>query len=708
MERTFCTQSLLPWFDSGAAKIHLEISLHGGSVPLSDKRKPPFLFLDSSSPLFHLIHACYKTPSGKPIKEIFLLVQKDVCTFADRNTPFNNPGIDKFWLDAQAFAGFADGLETLEGLLDNPVDKTSSPLWQSLFYCEKRTCYFHPPCPECGNLLELCHRDEILSAAGLPRYRTSLERFLFCPVCHIDRPESDFYAYDRGDDVSPRVKNLRALVDGFKQLVKNGLAGEDFPCQTCKEQNDCYGSDLFPSRISPFAFYPFRMLIADAAQLPAQDFISMISGASCAEIRTQPHMIGQAGRSACLASFQQRGTERLQLFFENDSKKFLETLYVKIALLEQIVGAVFAAQKNLKHPELRLSIDQFWVDFPRTEGLLPLYWNFRVKPVALGIFPSEETPFVHVPESFSRYFLALLWFNTLLVNREQSVIDVQQALAMLFERESKNALTGEPDFLFSKRDDRRVFDPGNIFWYPLEEQLPASWLDLWKKVLGLGWSLLQASFQREKFSESLFVADVTQLAENIKENLFSSRSEPVQVESAADTKILKILLAIQEKWQTKNDVVQEDIASEPELEIASKIEPEFGPDPEKIGCLPEKEQPPPLAEDLEKTVILSGAQLAAMMGSIDKKDVNNLIDASVGRKSGSDVSAAEDLEKTVIMNVNDLEEMRSDAHSSSANPGLRQSAPPQSKNGVDDELSETVIISLEQLEKLTKGKNGNK
>ena len=101
MERTFSTQSLLPWLVPGSAKIHLEVSLQERSLTPHDRLRPPFRILDSSSPLFNLIHASYRTPSGKPVKDIFLLVQKDSCSFADKNPPFNNPDIEKFWLDAQ-------------------------------------------------------------------------------------------------------------------------------------------------------------------------------------------------------------------------------------------------------------------------------------------------------------------------------------------------------------------------------------------------------------------------------------------------------------------------------------------------------------------------------------------------------------------------------------------------------------------------------
>ena len=181
MDSTLTTQSLLPWLDPGSSKIHLEVSLQSKSLKGHGKLDSPFRFLDSSSPLFHLIHASYRIPSGKSVKEVFLLVQKNHCSFTEKSIPFNNSEIDKVWQEAFRFDGLDDGLEAFDSLFDSSVHETTFPLWRSLFYCRKRNCYFHPPCPGCGSLLELCHHDEILSAAGLPLYTTTLERFLFCP-----------------------------------------------------------------------------------------------------------------------------------------------------------------------------------------------------------------------------------------------------------------------------------------------------------------------------------------------------------------------------------------------------------------------------------------------------------------------------------------------------------------------------------------------
>ncbi len=430
MERTLKTQSLLPWLEPGSSKIHLEISLQNTSLQTHGPSGSLFRHLASSSPLFHLIHGSYKTPSGTLVKEIFLLVQKDRCPFTEQNTPFNNSRIDTIWREACACSEIVDGIASFDCLCDGSVDVKSFPLWRSLFYCAVRGCYFHPPCPQCGNLLELCRDDALLSAAGLSSYATTLERFLFCPVCHAAQTATDFFTHDDGKNVSHLVKSRQALLAGFEQLVKNGSAGADLPCRICPELDDCYGAARAFSRIHSVAFYPFRMLITDGAQLPALDFMHMLAGASYAAIKKQPPNVKEPKESTCVESIKQQMPTGIQLFFANDPRRFLEIAYLKIAFLEQITTAVFKAQKHLKHPDLRLSMDQFWVELPAEEGVLPFFWNFNVKPLALGIFPAEDVASLRVPESLGIYSLALMWFETLLVNGEQSAADVHKALAL--------------------------------------------------------------------------------------------------------------------------------------------------------------------------------------------------------------------------------------------------------------------------------------
>ncbi len=685
MDQSFETKSLLPWLDSGSPKIHLDISVQKNS----SGDHTPFLLLNTPSPLFRLVHASYQTPSRKTVKDIFLLVQNDHCSFFEKNSHFNNPEIDKIWQDALASDSSAITAGFFDSLAEHGTDETSFLLWQSLFYCTERKCYFHPPCPECGNFLKLCHQDDILSAAGLPPYSSTLERFLFCPVCHGSQSETNFFSHGRKSDFSAKTKGLQDLIVGFGQLVRNNGQNTNFPCSTCSKQKECYGLQA-SARIRPFAFYPFRMLITDAGQLPAEDFLAIVSGASWAEIKHLPPVVSPQQRIA--------DKEGIKLFFDGDARSFVEIFFLKIALLEQITRTALAAGKNLQHVDLRLSMDQFWVNFPDYTGLLPYFWNFQVRPIALGIFPPEDTSFVRVPNSIGLHSLAFIWLNALLVNKKQSTAEVQHALAHLL---GDNNQQDEADFLSQTTNERTVFHPKNIFWIPEERQIDQSWLALWDKALRLGWSLLQSSFHPAQFSEDLILDEITSLAGELKTMLFAAQheperqGEPVAATNEDDAAILQILRAIQKKWQDEVSAAKEE---------AVEKEPE--PVKEEIEVAAEQTEYLPPEEELEKTVILSAEQLAVMMGQEDQPDQDTM-SAETSEQTAADDSGDEmELDKTVIMNVNDLASLLPENNVPAAVP--EQSPLPEPQSAAPEQLSETVIINLEELEKLKKLKNGNK
>ena len=566
--------------------------------------------------------------------------------------------------------------------------------------------------------MELCCEDEILTAVDLPPYSSTLERFLYCPVCHDSR-SSEFFTRDESDAVRHGVKGCRALVDGFIQLLGNDSLISDFPCPGCKDRRACFETEKLASfRITSFAFYPFRMVLAEAGQLQGQDFLSLISGASCQEMKSSMGAAGEAGRAACIDAFRERGTDRLSFFFADEARNFLEILYLKIAFLAQISRVSLSAMKHLKHADLRLTIDQFWINFSDYDGLLPFYWNFRVTPLALGIVPPDKTSFVRLPETLGLYSLGILWFNSLLVNSEQSASDINHALALLIEESS---LENEPDFLalFSK-DDFRVFGPENIFWHPDEKNIFSGRPDLWQKALSFGWLLLRSSFHaRAGFLSSSFLEDVAALAAEVKSGLFAAPQEAVRTvkpsvmkearEQEEDKEIRKILVHIQEKWQADAQFAEEELESVEEKTVT--VSKEMG------EALPE--------EDLEKTVILSAEQLASMMEKEDfpatpsvtpesKQDESSV--ESLERPAATIAEDEAELEKTVIMNLHEISSALPEQQvvprppvESSIGPAdekTEETEEPPATDFEEEELSETVMINPQQLKKLRKVKNG--
>ncbi|RJX29386.1 MAG: hypothetical protein C4531_10700, partial [Desulfurivibrio sp.] len=542
MDQILATESLLPWLDPESSKIYLKIAAPGAGASLADL-PPDFPLLDASSPLARLLAAAFTTGSQQSIREVFLLMQKDRYTFAETQTPLNNPDVDLLWQQAgQAAASSGGGIIAAGG--------AAMPLWRSLFYCRQQQRYFHPPCPGCGRWLELCTADEVLLAAGLPAYSASLQRFLFCPSCRIKSGQTDFFAFAAPAAAAPPVKNHLALIDEFAYLIKNNVEVSGFPCLDCGLSGECYGAGgRAATSIIPLAFYPFRMIVSQARQLQAGDFLALLAGAPAGELAVRLAAAGQPGRAACVKTLAGRQTGGVSLFFQ-DSRRFLEVLCLKLALLAQVGSASFAALSHLPHAELRLTMDQFWVDFADYEGPLPHFWNFRAMPLAIGLTPPPQTAFLPVPAALGLHSLALLWFAVLLANSRQGAGDIGRALAVFFERQLTEE---EPDFL-AAASQFPEFAPANIFWQPAPQQLPAAWLALWQQALALGWSLLRHSCRpAADFSVEAFSARLASLTGQVQQSLFAVEAMPVAAVAAedSDAAIRRILLGIRQKWQTE-------------------------------------------------------------------------------------------------------------------------------------------------------------
>ncbi|MCJ7600397.1 MAG: hypothetical protein MUO63_02720 [Desulfobulbaceae bacterium] len=716
MDQILATESLLPWLDPESSKVYLKVSAPGTDsyVPAAPLHFP---FLDASSPLDRLVPAAFTAGSQQTIKDVFLLMQKDQYSFSEKQAPFGNREVDAMWRQAWEIAVLDYGSRTSASLISPADGSAEMPLWKSLFYCMHQQLFFHPPCPRCGSLLELCTTDEVLLAARLPAYSSSLQRFLFCPSCHAGTGHSDFFAFDAPDTAHPVIKNRWALIEEFAQLVGNNGAVTDFPCRNCQQRGECYGTGKqAAARIIPFAFYPFRMIVTQARQLHACDFLSLISGASWAELAAQLEVAVLPGRAACVNALGGQEAGRISLFF-HDARRFLEVLYLKLALLEQISRACFPAMQHLQHADLRLAIDQFWVDFADYQGMLPFFWNFRAMPLAIGIAPPNESVFLKVPESFGIHSLSLLWFNVLLANSRQTARDITQSLTVFYERHQSEPA---PDFL-SPADYCAGFSPGNIFWQPAAKQLPEQWLALWQKALQLGWTLLRQSCQpAPAFSAATFTQKLTGLAEDVKQSLFAVAAVPDAAMPAedSDAAICRILLGIRQKWSA-------DLPAEPAGEGVAAEAADRGD--EQIPELPEE-------DELEKTVFMSADQLAALMQkeaqpvSAPKADVTadegpptiRPGEAAGGTPSGKASEKTEqavtdekfDLEKTVIMSADAVASLlagrNGQAPASAQSGGRPAPAKPHLPDAAEAGLSETVMISPKQLEALRKKKKDGK
>jgi hypothetical protein len=530
--------SLLPYLDESPGNPLLRISTIAQDLDAPEKTSFPFSVISEPDPLTLLIEAHFATDAGSELKRVFLLVQRDRYPLtSDDLWPINNSEIDQSWQETFSF----HKREKQSGsfiVLSHQIDETGGlrPL-QSLFFCKKRSIFFPPFCPDCGLPLQQCYDDDLLIRSGLHPYSSSLRRYLFCPSCSSTATPG-FYVdeLDRSDPLT--VKDRRALIKSFALLLESGKQGDPFPCKDCPDQRGCYGADdLVLSRIVPFSFYPFFMLIFEAMTLNALDFLPLLSGATFDEVEARLKARRQFGRINCLKAYQPDFSARVPRLFDGGEKDFLEVFYLKLSFLGEIVQSVSGGDFD-KHPDLRLSLERIWVKLPDHGTLLPFFWNFKVGVIGLNK-AAQASSFPKLPESYGLQFLGLTWFFTLLVNKKQNIAKVYLSLGEVVDQflSGGDPLAGG----FLKKDFASPFLPENTFWSPEGRGVKKDWVPLWEKGLRLGWSLTKASLKTDlRWSEEEFRQQLEEVREEVKKHLFQERAmeegradRPSAVESTA-------------------------------------------------------------------------------------------------------------------------------------------------------------------------------
>lgn len=272
------TPSLLHYLNSSLNPVSLEISLSIEDRPNSEITDFPFLLISDSDPLTRLMEARFMTDAGSELIKVFLLVQRDHYLITkDEPLPINNQGIDEVWQKALSLLKGEGVIKTLSHQMDG---RGRLLPFQPLFFCKTKQLFFPPPCPRCGSPLEQCYDEDILVPSGLQPYSTSLERYLFCPSCFLTK-DSCFYIYELEDSDSPPLKDRKTLIREFGRLIEMNKEGIQFPCIECSDHSICYGPENeVLSRVVPFSFYPFYLLISKVPSLNALDFLSITSGRS--------------------------------------------------------------------------------------------------------------------------------------------------------------------------------------------------------------------------------------------------------------------------------------------------------------------------------------------------------------------------------------------------------------------------------------------
>jgi hypothetical protein len=546
--------SLLPYLEPDNAKIRMDIIGAPADTTESIPKRFPFRILNESSPLTRLLQAEILTDADSLVQPVFLLVQKDAYRYQPNELwPLTNLDIEACWQQAHSFFSVAEPGKTPAGAIGHDVIRLEESItasggrnaFQSLFYCTQRRVFFHPPCPGCGQSLFLCKDDPLLLSQGLSAYTSSLRRYLYCPSCPPAKEGNGFYvpSLDAADPVG--VQDSSGLITAWRYLLAGGLAPAGFPCLNCPERDKCHGPEnLAATRIIPFGFYPFHMLVVKAMTIRAADFLPLVSGAGMEDVESRLLEKNDPARISTLKQFREMIGEKDLFLFDGMEKYFLEVLYLKLSFLNEITQMLQTGPAPL---DINAALDCLWVKIPGQASFLPGLWNFKAGYMDIGLTRQAALgrPGAH-PSQISN-FLGLVWFHALLTNASQPATAVIAALTEILEKNQET----EADM-----NNTPLFAPENIFWSPAAHRMnefPLAWKGLWEKTLGLAWALLTADRPGAVWSSDKFRLDLSAIRKEIKEQLFVEGGAPAAIAATGltdDRAIHKILTGILGKWET--------------------------------------------------------------------------------------------------------------------------------------------------------------
>lgn len=563
MRKESSVHSLLPYLDRSARGVCLEIPLISEDPAYLDRQDFPFHIVDTSHPLFRIVHARFASDAGSRVRDVFLVLQKDVCTLPkEALRPMNNSDIATCWL--RTFSNCTDPRCTNPPIvLAGQLDRTGRPVpLAPLFFCKRGLVFFHPPCPSCGSPLEECCDDDLLGQWNLPAHASSTNRYLFCPSCSLTRERGRFYACQMDGWETQGIEDWRGLVREYARLLEKGALEAGSPCCACSKRAGCRSEkDSATTDFIPFSFYPFFMMIFEAMSLNALDFLSLISDASCRDVRAGLRREALFGRLDALESTEETLAGKRCFLFKGEERHFLEILYLKLSFLEGLARIASADGEVGKYPDWRLSLDRIWVRFTGQASLLPHFWNFSLHRMDVACEVSPDPPPLLSSSGCAIHFLGLAWFYALLRNEGQSVKRVYEALRGVMEQ------TPERGSLPCWSDADAAFRPENIFWNPKGRSVDKRWLPLWNEALQLGHYLLRRGKNGYPgWPAEIFEEKLRALQEAIGKELFQGRSvaqpvDPVQT----DETIRAILDKLRGKWrgETRLDEAQGSVPASP-------------------------------------------------------------------------------------------------------------------------------------------------
>ncbi len=546
--------SLLPYLNPDRAGFFLRIpsQCRGRGSLLQSQR--PFPDISERQPCCKIQSAEIVTTAFSPIKEVFLILQKDRYSLPDDSlNPLSNADLDQMWGDFPKHHDVEQDpkLVTLSGQIGQDGRLLQ---FRSVFCCVQTMQFWEPCCPSCGSLLEICRDDALLASRGLPEYAASLERFLHCPQCSLIQDDTDhFYCVELTGHAPGFVKDFNFLKKQFKQLLEPGHENTGLPCRNCPQAAACFGGAEGDPPIVPLSFYPFYLLISEAPSLPAEDFFAFVSGASAADIAARHTASGDLAGAASVVSRGPNLRAGEGFFFSGTADRFLEVLYLKGIFLQALLDDLWTQKTDseLKFEALQPDLRTFWVRLPEMSPMLPFFWNFQVDRIV------AEQVFALPGRGLQAFFqqgcqrLGLIWFCALLHNEQYTVKEISKRLQAVIDR-SADALKQE-DFEDILAEEP-LFAPENIFWKAAPCDLPLDSENLWRESLILGLRLLVIDAEALEDVESI-QEQLQTLLVDLKRALFDQK-QPRQaslpdIDPDVNEAVQDILKRIAGRWKNQ-------------------------------------------------------------------------------------------------------------------------------------------------------------
>ncbi len=535
------TSSLLPYLHGEQCPFSINVlhSFQGQNPDLSSRS--PFQVLDDSYPWCTLFSAQLVTDTGVAVHSLLLAKQKDSYSGRkDSAFPRSNQHIESAWRSFYRRLGSESIHPPLYRLAAQTDSEGRMLPFAPLFFCQRSNRFFQPPCPTCGQLLELCTEEILLESQGLPQYGTSLERYLYCPACVRREANPLFYAFAPSRDHPRCVQDRFQLISSFGSLQKEPSTAHSLPCTQCPDLSSCFSHGAYSAPpIVPFGFYPFFLLCFDQPTLRADDFVSLLSGAKPAQVaeghKKQGSWFGAVRLEQAMLQFPGQW-----FIYPEGEQRFLEVLFLKWSLLREVFERLFSnnAFQDPDEPQGSLDLSSWWIKLEPTAKALPLMWSYSLS--HLTLLSQEEDSFLrsemHLAQKINAY--GALCFSSLVPEQEARLSGLRKA-AKAEDAEGGGSV-----------DWGAFIPPQSLFVENKESQVSPRVAAVWQESLDLGWRFLRWLPSEEA---EPFVTEqdnrLQALVHNLHTALFQARSSLPGTQPSASDPLLSILDEIIAAWQ---------------------------------------------------------------------------------------------------------------------------------------------------------------